>query len=200
MPDNDPITMEDPEPQPPTSISFGEAEYNGRKFHGTGQGCNGHADDRAELTYLRDWKAWAQRDKQRYLLRDLKSARTRVAKKKAVAISAGETMGLIEGAQFLRVHEDTLSALARQGEVPGCKVGRRWVFQRTDLVEYLRVRSAPQPHRSRYESESLGQRLRALRTARERDLGGAAALNARLDEKLRVQKQRLAKLASKKKS
>jgi hypothetical protein len=51
----------DPEPQPPTLISLGEAEYNGRHFYGTGIGCNGHADLRSEVTYLRDWQAWAQR-------------------------------------------------------------------------------------------------------------------------------------------
>jgi hypothetical protein len=50
-----------PEPQEPVCISFGEYEYNGRRFYGTGMGCNGHADLRAELTYLRDWKQWAER-------------------------------------------------------------------------------------------------------------------------------------------
>lgn len=54
--------MKDPEPQPPKFISIGEAEYNGRRFFGDGMGCNGHADQRAELTYLRDWQAWAQRE------------------------------------------------------------------------------------------------------------------------------------------
>lgn len=53
--------MKDPEPQPPKFISLGESEYNGRKFYGTGIGCNGHADQRAELNYLRDWQAWALR-------------------------------------------------------------------------------------------------------------------------------------------
>jgi len=49
------------EPQPPKFITMGESEYGGRKFYGTGFGCNGHADMRAELTYLRDWKRWAER-------------------------------------------------------------------------------------------------------------------------------------------
>ena len=51
----------DPEPQPPKYISLSEAEYNGRKFYGDGMGCSGHADMRSEITYLRDWKAWAER-------------------------------------------------------------------------------------------------------------------------------------------
>jgi hypothetical protein len=51
----------DPEPQPPQDVAFGHVRYNGRDFYGTGLGCNGHADMRAEVTYLRDWQAWAQR-------------------------------------------------------------------------------------------------------------------------------------------
>lgn len=51
----------DPEPQPPKFISLSESEYNGRRFFGDGLGCNGHADMRSEVTYLRDWKAWAER-------------------------------------------------------------------------------------------------------------------------------------------
>jgi hypothetical protein len=49
-----------PEPQEPKFITMGQAEYNGRMFFGDGMGCNGHAHDRAELTYLRDWKRWAE--------------------------------------------------------------------------------------------------------------------------------------------
>ena len=51
----------DTEPQEPTFIKIGHAKYNGRDFFGDGMGCNGHADTRAELTYLRDWQAWARR-------------------------------------------------------------------------------------------------------------------------------------------
>ena len=56
------MSVKDPEPQPPKYISLGESEYNGRKFYGDGMGCNGHADMRAEVTYLRDWQARAQRE------------------------------------------------------------------------------------------------------------------------------------------
>jgi hypothetical protein len=47
--------MNDPEPSPPVDIGSHQAEYNGRKFFGE------KASDRAELTYLRDWKAWVER-------------------------------------------------------------------------------------------------------------------------------------------
>jgi len=49
-----------PEPQPPVEVAVGHCRYNGRDFYGTGMGCNGHADTRSELTYLRDWKRWAE--------------------------------------------------------------------------------------------------------------------------------------------
>ena len=42
-----------------------------------------------------------------------------------------------EAAQFLRVSTKTLLALARQGKVPGQKVGRAWRFLRTDLLKYV---------------------------------------------------------------
>lgn len=45
----------DPEPQAPVDTGPFESVYNGRHFYGNG------ASDRAELTYLRDWKAWASR-------------------------------------------------------------------------------------------------------------------------------------------
>jgi len=52
----------DTEPEPPHYISMSEATYNGRSFYGDGMGCNGHADMRSELTYLRDWQVWALRE------------------------------------------------------------------------------------------------------------------------------------------
>jgi hypothetical protein len=55
------VTAKNKEPQPPEYVSLGHVRYNGRDFYGTGAGCNGHADERAELTYLRDWKVWAEK-------------------------------------------------------------------------------------------------------------------------------------------
>lgn len=47
--------MTNPEPKPPIDRGSGtEVEYNGRMFYGF------NASDRAELTYLRDWKAWIE--------------------------------------------------------------------------------------------------------------------------------------------
>ncbi len=42
-----------------------------------------------------------------------------------------------EAADFLRVSTKTLLALARDGELPGTKVGRPWRFLRADLLDYV---------------------------------------------------------------
>jgi putative molybdopterin biosynthesis protein len=51
-----------------------------------------------------------------------------------------ETINLTEAAVFLQISEDTLINLARAGKVPACKIGRRWVFMRSLLMEYVRCR------------------------------------------------------------
>jgi hypothetical protein len=56
----------DPEPQPPECVAHGHYRYNGRDFYGTGMGSNGNADERSEVTYLRDWQAWARKQIKAY--------------------------------------------------------------------------------------------------------------------------------------
>src|SRR5579864_8974130 len=48
------------------------------------------------------------------------------------------TVGLKEAANILHISEDCLLRKARAGKVPGAKIGRRWVFIRTDLLELIR--------------------------------------------------------------
>jgi excisionase family DNA binding protein len=43
-----------------------------------------------------------------------------------------------EAAHLLRVSTKTILALAREGVLPGEKVGRAWRFVRADLLDYLR--------------------------------------------------------------
>ncbi len=43
-----------------------------------------------------------------------------------------------EAAALLRVSRTTLYRLARNGELPGTKVGRSWRFYRGDLIDFLR--------------------------------------------------------------
>jgi excisionase family DNA binding protein len=42
-----------------------------------------------------------------------------------------------EAAGFLRVSTKTVLALARDGFLPGTKVGRAWRFLRADLIAYV---------------------------------------------------------------
>jgi excisionase family DNA binding protein len=42
-----------------------------------------------------------------------------------------------EAADLLRVSSKTILALARDGDIPGEKVGRAWRFLRSDLLEYV---------------------------------------------------------------
>lgn len=38
-----------------------------------------------------------------------------------------------------------LHRLARNGEIPAAKVGRGWLFVEDDIIEWLRLRTAPKP-------------------------------------------------------
>lgn len=49
-----------------------------------------------------------------------------------------KTLTLQEAADFLKVHPVTLGEKARNGEVPGTKVGKCWIFIDVDLIAYIR--------------------------------------------------------------
>jgi excisionase family DNA binding protein len=49
-----------------------------------------------------------------------------------------ETIGLEDAARLLRLAPSTLRKRAAAGRLPGAKIGRQWVFVRTDLVELIR--------------------------------------------------------------
>ncbi|MBM3501433.1 MAG: helix-turn-helix domain-containing protein [Armatimonadetes bacterium] len=48
-----------------------------------------------------------------------------------------EVMTAAEAAEFLRTRPETLKRLARQGKVPGAKLGHEWRFLRQDLADFL---------------------------------------------------------------
>jgi excisionase family DNA binding protein len=48
------------------------------------------------------------------------------------------TFTLEEAARFLQLHPSTLAAKAQSGEIPGAKLGKRWVFLEVDLTEHVR--------------------------------------------------------------
>lgn len=49
-----------------------------------------------------------------------------------------EVLTTEEAAELLRVSTKTILALARDGALPGEKVGRAWRFLHSDLLEYVR--------------------------------------------------------------
>jgi excisionase family DNA binding protein len=60
-----------------------------------------------------------------------------------------EVLTTEEAADLLRVSTKTILTLARQGDLPGEKVGRAWRFLRAELLEYLRGREKSAPDASR---------------------------------------------------
>lgn len=50
-----------------------------------------------------------------------------------------KTLVLEEAAQFLHMHPITLLRKANSGEIPGAKIGKRWIFLEVDLVDYVRA-------------------------------------------------------------
>lgn len=49
-----------------------------------------------------------------------------------------EVLTADEAAELLRVSTKTILTLARDGTIPGEKVGRAWRFVRSDLLAYVR--------------------------------------------------------------
>jgi len=42
-------------------------------------------------------------------------------------------------AEFLRLEPDTVRTMAREGKLPGVKVGRAWRFKKTTIIKYLEL-------------------------------------------------------------
>ena len=48
-----------------------------------------------------------------------------------------EIMDILEAAEYLGLHPETLRAKARAGALPAAKLGRRWRFRKADLDAWL---------------------------------------------------------------
>jgi len=48
-----------------------------------------------------------------------------------------ETLTPKEAGQYLKLHLRTIYHLAREGKIPGRKIGRRWRFKKDTLDEWL---------------------------------------------------------------
>lgn len=60
-----------------------------------------------------------------------------------------ETFGVEEAGAFLNACRNTILELAATGELPGAKIGREWVFLKSDVVEYLRKKIREQSSQRR---------------------------------------------------
>lgn len=49
-----------------------------------------------------------------------------------------ETLDIDSASDFLKIHSTTLGELAGNGQIKAGKIGRAWVFLKSDLVAYLR--------------------------------------------------------------
>ena len=49
-----------------------------------------------------------------------------------------KTLNIIQAAQFLGAHKETVRRLVASRQIPGVKIGKRWIFIEQDLVEYVR--------------------------------------------------------------
>jgi len=82
-----------------------------------------------------------------------------------------KTLDLYEAADFLKMHWQTLRAKAKCGEIPGAKLGKRWVFLTDDLASHLRSHySVPRP---RSQAQQVGDTL-CCSSDQIRVSGGAA--------------------------
>lgn len=77
------------------------------------------------------------------------------------------TLNILDAANFLGAHKETIRRLAASGELPGVKIGRSWIFIEHDLVMYMRSKYA-----SGVTSQGAVQRSNKWRCTKETIRGG----------------------------
>jgi helix-turn-helix protein len=65
------------------------------------------------------------------------------------------TLDLDEAAAWLKIHPNRLQERAKAGEIPGAKIGRRWVFIEEDLALYVRSRYREDPCSTEGETRGI---------------------------------------------
>ena len=78
-----------------------------------------------------------------------------------------ETLTLDEAALLLKIHPVTLSRKARQGQIPGTRIGKCWVFIRVDLIDHIRGQYAVQamqgePMEKKTSCHSSNEKIRPI--------------------------------------
>ncbi len=73
-----------------------------------------------------------------------------------------DTLNAAQAATLLFVDTETVLLLARQGELPGTKIGKPWVFLRQDILDFLRTRIQQDTEERRRRLQSVHEPLAAL--------------------------------------
>lgn len=66
-----------------------------------------------------------------------------------------DTLNAAEAAALLYADTETVLALARRGELPGAKIGKSWVFLRSDVLNFLHERVVQETEQRRRERATL---------------------------------------------
>lgn len=77
-------------------------------------------------------------------------------------MDVAETLNAAQAAALLFVDTETVLMLARQGELPGAKIGKPWVFLREDVLNYLRSRVAQDTSERRRQLHATPGRVAEL--------------------------------------
>jgi hypothetical protein len=79
------------------------------------------------------------------------------------------TLTLREAAAVLKIHPVTLLVKAKGGEIPGAKIGKRWVFVEIDLIDHIRS----QYRRRALQGEHMEESLCHSTNAKTPQIGGS---------------------------
>ncbi len=83
-----------------------------------------------------------------------------------------KTLNILEAAQFLGAHKETIRRLAAKGKIQAVKIGKGWRFIEDDLVSYMRSQYA-----ERVTSQgAIDRSNEQWRFIKEKKLGGSASL------------------------
>lgn len=78
-----------------------------------------------------------------------------------------ETLNLEQTALYFHMHKETVRRMASMGILPGCKLGKRWVFLKIDLDDFIRSQYRD-PRQALLSESTKGDKLCHLSNAEKR--------------------------------
>lgn len=73
-----------------------------------------------------------------------------------------DTMDPAQVAALLRADPETIMQFARKGHLPGARIGKSWVFLRTDVFDFLRAKIEEETAERRKAANSDPKQLTAV--------------------------------------